>query len=40
MMVILNATIHEKEHEEAVAVGKSLPPRKILRRPLQNHQYI
>ena len=32
--------IHEKEHEEAVAVGKSLPPRKILRRPLQNHQYI
>ena len=26
--------IREKEHEEAVAVGKSLPPRKIQHRPL------
>ena len=32
-------SIREKEHEEAVAVGKSLPPRKIQHRPLQNHQY-
>ena len=40
MMVILNATIHEKEHEEAVAVGKSLPPRKIARRPLTSESPI
>ena len=40
MMVILNATIQEKEHEEAVAVGKSLPPRKIPRRPLTSESPI
>ena len=32
--------IHEKEHEEAVAVGKSLPPRKIPRRPLTSESPI
>ena len=40
MMVILNATIQEKEHEETVAVGKSLPPRKIPRRPLTSESPI
>ena len=33
-------TICEKEHEEAVAVGKSLPPRKIQRRPLTSESSI
>ena len=32
--------IREKEHEEAVAVGKSLPPRKIQRRPLTSESPI
>ena len=32
--------ICEKEHEEAVAVGKSLPPRKIQRRPLTSESSI
>ena len=32
--------IREKEHEEAVAVGKSLPPRKIQRRPLTSESSI
>ena len=32
--------IHEKEHEEAVAVGKSLPPRKIPHRPLTSESPI
>ena len=32
--------IREKEHEEAVAVGKSLPPRKIQRRPLTSESAI
>ena len=41
-----NATCHqrairEKEHEEVVAVGKSLPPRKFsVVHLLQNHQHI
>ena len=32
--------IREKEHEEAVAVGKSLPPRKIQHRPLTSESPI
>ena len=32
--------ILEKEHEEAVAVGKSLPPKKIQRRPLTSESQI
>ena len=32
--------IREKEHEEAVAVGKSLPSRKIQRRPLTSQSPI
>ena len=32
--------IREKEHEEAVTVGKSLPPRKIQRRPLTSESSI
>ena len=32
--------IREKEHEEAVAVGKSLPPRKIQRHPLTSESEI
>ena len=32
--------IREKEHEEAIAVGKSLPPRKIQRRPLTSESSI
>ena len=32
--------IHEKEHEEAAAVGKSLPPRKIQYRPLTSESPI
>ena len=32
--------IREKEHEEAVAVGKSLPSRKIQRRPLTSESPI
>ena len=33
-------SIREKEHEEAVAVGKSLPPRKIQHRPLTSESPI
>ena len=33
-------TICEKEHEEAVAVGKSLPPRKMQGRPLTSESPI
>ena len=32
--------IREKEHEEAIAVGKSLPPRKIQHRPLTSESPI
>ena len=32
--------IHEKEHEEAVAVGKSLPPRKFQHLPLTSESPI
>ena len=32
--------IHEKEYEEAIAVGKSLAPRKIQRRPLTSNSTI
>ena len=33
-------TIPEKEHEEAIAVGKSLPPRKIQHCPLTSESLI
>ena len=32
--------IHEKEHEEAIAVGKSLAPRKIQHHPLTSNSTI
>ena len=40
MTILLASGIYKKVHEEAVVVGKSLPPRKIQRRPLTSESRI